>query len=74
MNRFELGFSVRTGSIFSVQALVNVNENFSLGYAYDTFGDDQLSGLNLKAHEIALRFKFGGTTPEAEIAEEPVTK
>ena len=67
---FDLGFSVRTGSIFSVQALININENFSLGYAYDTYGADQLSGLNLKAHEIALRFKFGSTsddTPDQQI-------
>lgn len=73
INRFELGFSVRTGSIFSVQALVNVNENFSLGYAYDTYGDDQLSGLNFKAHEIAIRFKLGGA-PKALLAEEPAAE
>jgi hypothetical protein len=50
--------------------LININENFSLGYAYDTYGADQLSGLNLKAHEIALRFKFGSVsddTPEQQI-------
>jgi hypothetical protein len=59
---------VRTGSIFCVRASVNINENFSLGYAYDTYGADQLSGLNLKAHEIALRFMFGSKhdTPELE--------
>ncbi|MDG1291917.1 MAG: hypothetical protein P8N91_06030 [Flavobacteriaceae bacterium] len=45
-----------------------INENFSLGYAYDTYGADQLSGLNLKAHEIAVRFMFGtkSDTPELE--------
>ncbi len=39
-----------------------------MGYAYDTYGADQLSGLNLKAHEIALRFMFGSKhdTPELE--------
>ncbi len=69
-NTFELGLSTRTGSIFSIQALININENFSLGYAYDTFGDDQLSGLNFKAHEIGIRFKLGSPT-EASVAEEP---
>ncbi|MEK9603604.1 MAG: type IX secretion system membrane protein PorP/SprF [Flavobacteriaceae bacterium] len=58
MNLFELGFSVRTGSIFSAQAVININENLSLGYAYDTYGDNQLSGAGLKAHEIAIRFKL----------------
>ena len=72
-SRFELGLSARTGSIFSLQALVIVNENFSLGYAYDTYGDDQLSGINFKAHEIALRFKFG-SPPEDPIEEEPVAE
>ena len=70
LNIFELGFSIRTGSIFSSQAIVNVNENFSLGYAYDTFSNDQLSGLSLKAHEIAIRYKFGGK-PATTVVEEP---
>ena len=69
MNRFELGLSIRTGSIFSVQALVNINESFSFGYAYDTYGDDQLSGLNLKAHEVAMRFKLGNSS-EVSVGEE----
>ncbi|MAV78983.1 MAG: hypothetical protein CMC22_02030 [Flavobacteriaceae bacterium] len=68
---FELGFSIRTGSIFSSQAIININENFSLGYAYDTFSNDKLSGLNLKAHEIAIRFKFGGKPDKSEV-EEPL--
>ena len=72
-SRFELGLSARTGSIFSLQALVIVNENFSLGYAYDTYGDDQLSGINFKAHEIAMRFKFG-SPPEDSVEEEPVAE
>ena len=67
MNRFELGFSYRTGSIFSVQAVINANENFSLGYAYDTFGDDQLSGQNLKAHEIVIRYKLGSIKESTEV-------
>jgi len=70
MNRFELGLSIRTGSIFSIQALVKINEGFSLGYAYDTYGDNQLSGLNLKAHEVAIRFKFGNSS-KVLVVEEP---
>ena len=70
LNILETGFSLRTGTIFSSQVILNVNENFSLGYAYDTFGDDQLSGLNFKAHEIGIRFKLGSPT-EASVAEEP---
>ena len=68
-NILEAGISLRTGSIFSSQVIVNVNENFSLGYAYDTYNNDKLSGLSLKAHEIAIRFKFG-SQPESIIEEE----
>lgn len=70
LNIFEVGFSIRTGSIFSSQAIVNINENFSLGYAYDTFRNNQLSGLSLKAHEIAIRFNFG-EKPDTTNLEEP---
>ena len=73
INKFELGLSIRTGSILSVQALVNINEGFSMGYAYDTYGDDQLSGLNFKAHEIAIRFKLGNSS-EVSVGEEPRVK
>ena len=72
INRFELGLSIRTGSIFSVQALVNINEGFSLGYAYDTYGVDQLSGLNFKAHEVAIRFKLGNSYEVSAVKDPPV--
>ena len=64
LNIIETGFSLRTGSIFSSQVILNVNENFSLGYAYDTYSNNQLSGLSLKAHEFAIRFKFGSLTDD----------
>ena len=74
LNILETGFSLRTGSIFSSQVILNVNENFSLGYAYDTYRNNQLSGLSLKAHEFAIRFKFGSlteaTATEDEAAED----
>lgn len=73
LNIFEIGFSSRTGSIFSSQVIVNVNENLSLGYAYDTYNNDQLSGTSLKAHEIAMRFRFG-SQPEDPVEEEPVAE
>ena len=71
---FELGFSIRTGSIFSSQAILKINENLTLGYAYDTFSNDQLSGLSLKAHEIAIQFKLGSAPDNAEVEEEPAAE
>ena len=70
LNILETGFSLRTGSIFSSQVFLNVNENFSLGYAYDTYSNSQLSGLSLKAHEFAIRFKFGSLTETTAIEDE----
>ena len=71
LNILETGISLRTGSIFSSQVIVNVNENFSLGYAYDTYSNDKLSGLSLKAHEIAIRFQFGNQPePIMEVEEQ----
>ncbi len=71
---FELGFSIRTGSIFSSQAILKINENLTLGYAYDTFSNDQLSGLSLKAHEIAIQFKLGSVPDNAVVEEEPAAE
>ena len=63
MNKFEGGFAYRTNSIWSIQASFHVNDSFSIGYAYDTYLENQLSGLNLKAHELVVRFKFGEAFP-----------
>lgn len=64
LNKFEGGFAYRTNTIWSIQATFHLNSTLSLGYAYDTYLDNPLSGLNLKAHEIGLRFKLGNSSPE----------
>ena len=63
MNKFEGGFAYRTNSIWSIQASFHVNDSFSIGYAYDTYLENQLSGLNLKAHELVVRLKLGDASP-----------
>lgn len=63
MNKFEGGFAYRTNSIWSIQASFHVNNSLSIGYAYDTYLENQLSGLNLKAHELVVRFKLGDASP-----------
>jgi len=64
LNKFEGGFAYRTNTIWSIQATFHLNSTLSLSYAYDTYLDNPLSGLNLKAHEIGLRFKLGNSSPE----------
>lgn len=67
LKRFEGGFAYRTNSVWSIQAMLHINNTLSLGYAYDTYLDNPLSGLNLKAHEIGLRFKLGISPPEEAV-------
>jgi type IX secretion system PorP/SprF family membrane protein len=64
LSQFEGGFAYRTNTIWSIQASFHLNNTFSLCYAYDTYLDNPLSGLNLKAHEIGLRIKLGNNSPE----------
>ena len=70
MSKFEGGFAYRTNAIWSIQASFHINSMISIGYAYDTYLENQLSGLNLKAHEIGLRFKLGNNAPEEPVETE----
>ena len=70
LNRFEGGLAYRTNTIWSIQAVFHINNTLSLSYAYDTYLDNPLSGLNLKAHEIGLRFKLGNNAPEEPVETE----
>ena len=66
LNKFDLGISFRSGSVFSFLASVGLGENMSIGYAYDTYRNATLSGLNLKGHELAIRFNLG-EAPEKNV-------
>ncbi len=72
LNKFEMGISFKSASVFSFLTAISVGENISIGYAYDTFRDGTLSGLNLKGHELAVRLKLGeiGGNKATEIATE----
>lgn len=72
MKKFEGGFAYRTNSIWSMQASFHLNNMLSVGYAYDTYLENQLSGLNLKAHELVVRFKLGKSAPEEPVAIEDI--
>ena len=64
LNKFDLGVSYKSGSVFSFLASVGLGENISLAYAYDTYRNPSLSGLNLNGHELAIRFNLGEVTPD----------
>ena len=72
LNKFEIGISSKSASVYSFLAAVSVGENINIGYAYDSFRDVTLSGLNLKSHELAVRFTLGeiGSNEATEVSSE----
>lgn len=70
LNKFDIGISFKSGSVFSFLVSVGLGENISLAYAYDTFRNPALSGLNLNGHELAIRFNLGEATPDKTDTEE----
>ena len=73
LNKFNLGISFKSGSVFSFLTSVGLGENLSIGYAYDTYRNATLSGLKLNGHELAIRFNLGEASKkivEQESAEE----
>ena len=66
LNKFDVGISFKSGSVFSFLASVNLGESISIGYAYDTFRDENLSRLNLNGHELAIRFNLGEAPKKVE--------
>ena len=70
LNKFDIGISFKSGSVFSFLASVGLGENISIGYAYDAYRDPALSGLNLNGHELAIRFNLGEALEKIETEEE----
>ena len=71
LNKFDFGVSYRSGSVFSFLASIALGENMSIGYAYDSFSNSTLSGLNLNCHELAIRFKLGEGSGKSNTEEAP---
>lgn len=66
---FEFGASFRTSSAMSVMSVIALG-NFEVGYAYEVPTESSLSQLNLKTHELLLRFNLGKSTQESDSNEE----
>lgn len=58
IKRFQIGAQVRDISKMSLFAFVNINPNIDLGYAYESYLDTQLSGMEVTGHELVLRFRL----------------
>lgn len=66
-NKFRLGLGRRTGAVTSLKMKLELNENISLSYAYDTYGAMNTIINQFSAHEIGLRLQLNSTA-SSEIA------
>jgi type IX secretion system PorP/SprF family membrane protein len=57
-NKFRFGVGIRTASVLSLKANLLLNDIFSLSYAYDSYGESNLSAIRLNAHEIGLQIRL----------------
>jgi type IX secretion system PorP/SprF family membrane protein len=57
-NKFEFGVSYSFKTALSLMTLINISKGIDMGYAYQTPIEKNLSGLNIKTHEIVIRIKF----------------
>lgn len=68
--KLRIGIGFRTAAVKSFKLNFNVNKTLALAYAYDVYGSDVLSGMQLNAHEIGLRIGLTSKN-EAESEVEP---
>lgn len=74
-NKFELGISSRSNHALGILTMLSLG-TFDIGYAYETPTDNGLSQLNLKSHELVLRFRINAkdystkTGPESTDSEQ----
>ena len=57
-NKFRFGVGFRTASVLSLKVNLLLSDTFSLSYAYDSYGESNLSAIQLNAHEIGLQIRF----------------
>lgn len=65
----EVGVQVRDVSNMSLFGMFPVRENISVGYAFESFSDTEVSGLNENAHELLLRITLGKTSEQVKPSE-----
>lgn len=62
--KLRIGVGFRTAAVRSFKLNFNINKTFALAYAYDVYGSDVLSGMQLNAHEIGLRIGLSSKNEE----------
>ena len=57
-NLFDIGASYRTTNSLGIVSYISIKKFLDFGYSYEAPTLSGLSGLNVKTHEISLRFKL----------------
>ena len=61
-NLFDIGASYRTTNSLGIISYVSIKKFLDFGYSYEASTLSGLSGLNVKTHEISIRFRFNSST------------
>ena len=60
-NLFDIGASYRTTNSLGIISYVSIKKFLDFGYSYEASTLSGLSGLNVKTHEISIRFRFNSS-------------
>ena len=70
-NQFSGGVQIRDNSSMGVLAMLPITDKIGLGYAYESYLDNDLSGLNLTSHEFFIRIQLGKVKDDSQVSEQP---
>lgn len=68
-DRIDFGVSFRTNNTFGLVSYFSLKNILDIGYAYESPFGNGLSGLGIKTHELALRFKLQDGIEAEEVEE-----
>ena len=69
-NQFSGGIQIRDNSSMGVLAMLPITDSIGIGYAYESFRDNDLSKLNLTSHEFFIRVRLGKVKDDSQVPEE----
>jgi hypothetical protein len=73
-SKFRFGVGLRTASVLSLKANLLLSDIFSLSYAYDSYGESNLSSIQLNAHEIGLQIRLSSKSSTTDSLEQETAK
>lgn len=71
-NRYDAGVQKRDNSSMGIFGIFSITNTISLGYAYESFIDNSLPGINAKTHEVFIRIQLAKATGDLKAESELV--